>query len=69
MACIGETARPFADFDAAVGTFCGGIPAAVTAVYRALDATRTPHRAGPDAARLATAILKGLVVAAGRLPD
>lgn len=69
MACIDGPVRQIADFDAAVGTFCGKDPAAVSAVYQSIEVIRAPHRAGPDAARLATAILKGLEVATGRLPD
>jgi len=60
---IGVQLKAFADFDAAVGTFCAVNPKAVSAVFAHLEATPSPHRAGPDAARLASAILKGISAA------
>ncbi|UTH48873.1 hypothetical protein KBW81_03470 [Loktanella salsilacus] len=60
---IGVQLKPFADFDAAVGTFCAVNPKAVSAVFAHLEATPSPHRAGLDAARLALAILKGISAA------
>ena len=49
-----------ADFDRLVATHFG--EAGVRRVYAALDAVPTPHRAGPDAQRLAQAWLAGLGV-------
>ena len=46
------------DFDAMVAA--RRVPAALLRVYAALDRIPTPHRAGPDAARLARAWLAGL---------
>lgn len=53
------TPRPTVrDFDALVAAKMG--PATLLRVYAALDSIPTPHRAGPDAERLARAWLAGL---------
>jgi len=46
------------DFDQAVGAVCGARGA--DWAYERLERTRTPHRAGPDAARMMGAILYGV---------
>ncbi len=62
---IGMKLKMFADFDAAVGSVCAGNHAAIGKVFTHLEMTPSPHRAGPDAARLAAAILHGVSGAAG----
>ena len=56
----GLAAPRLADFDVMVATHFS--MAEVRRVYAALDAAPTPHRAGPDAQRLARAWLAGLGV-------
>lgn len=56
----GLAAPRLADFDRLVATHFS--EAGVRRVYAALDAAPTPHRAGPDAQRLARAWLAGLGV-------
>jgi DNA polymerase III subunit epsilon len=46
------------DYDRAVGAVCGEHGA--NWAYERLERTRTPHRAGPDAARMMEAILYGI---------
>lgn len=46
------------DFDMAVTAVCGAVGA--DWAYERLERSRTPHRAGPDAARMMGAILYGL---------
>ena len=59
LAIAPGTPRPTVrDFDAVVAARME--PAALLRVYAALDRIPTPHRAGPDAARLARAWLAGL---------
>jgi len=50
------------DFDLAVGAVCGERGA--DWAYERLERSRTPHRAGPDAARMVEAILYGMQRAA-----
>ena len=55
------------DFDQAVGAVCGEQGA--NWAYERLERTRTPHRAGQDAARMMGAILYGLKRAGPPRPD
>jgi DNA polymerase III subunit epsilon len=51
-------AVPVMDYDVAVAGLCG--ERGVNWAYEHLARTRTPHRAGPDAARMLTAICRGI---------
>lgn len=57
---IGMKLKMFADFDAIVGSVCKGNHAAIGKAFNHLEMTVSPHRAGPDAARLAAANLEGV---------
>lgn len=54
-------------YDEAVGRICGDQGA--NWAYERLERRRTPHRAGPDAARMLSAILYGLERGDGADPD
>jgi len=62
---IGMKLKMFANFDTAVGSVCAGNHAAIGKVFTHLEITPSPHRAVPDATRLAAAILHGAKKAAG----
>ena len=58
-----DTPSPgFLDYDLIAHSACHGFPEALDRVYERLERTKTPHRAGKDAERLANGILRGLQV-------
>ena len=62
--------REFTHFDTLVISVCKGLPLiAMDMIYEELERIKAPHRAGPDAARTARAILKGVRVGTGLEPS
>ena len=59
----------FLNFDLIAASACRDDGAALDAVYEHLARTRTPHRAGPDAMRLARCVRQGLEVKSGMRPS
>ncbi|KQI69167.1 hypothetical protein AN189_06235 [Loktanella sp. 3ANDIMAR09] len=56
---VGIVPTTFVDFDSVLGALCQGDMARLNDVFAHLETIHTPHRAGPDAARLARAVLHG----------
>ena len=59
---IGIVPTELTDFDSVIGAICQGDKARVNAIFAHMETMETPHRAGPDAARLAEAIRDGMSI-------
>ena len=62
--------REFSHFNTFATSVCKDLPPiAMDMIYEELERIKAPHRAGPDAARMARAILKGVRVGTGLEPS